>query len=150
MAAGNSAQVGNTRVERVGNVKLTRESYAELCLILARVPQTKLVLGKGRQPSPPGSYGRIAKMFGISRPRVSQIARDVRQGRANPQRAYGLRAVQLKPKAATGHGGQLQSYQRGVSLPAPQPGLPPIVQPKPGAGMWGALQAITEGRLNLF
>ena len=150
VAAGKSAQVGNVRVERVGNVKLSRESYAELCLVLARVPRTKLVLGKGRQPSPHGSYGRIAKMFGISRPRVSQIARDVRQGRANPNRAYGTRAMKLAPKASTAHGGALQSYAEGVSLPSPGAGQPAILQPSPGASMLAALRAVAEGRLNLF
>lgn len=146
----NSAQVGNIRIERVSCVKLTPEKYAELCRILSRVAPVPLVLGKGKQPSHVGSFGRLAKIFGVSRQRVSQIARDVHTGRANPGRAYGLRAMRLEPKRPNTHGGAVQSYAEGISLPSPGPGLPPIIAhvTTPGASMFEACKAMAEGRLS--
>ena len=150
MAAGRSAQGGNIRVERVPSTKLSPAQYSELCLILARVPRNPLVLGKGRQPRVATSYSNLARMFGVSQPRISQIARDVRQGRANTQRAFGLRAVELAPKTTNAHGGKLQSYERGIGLPSPSPGLPAIVRPVPGGSMLAVIEAVAEGRLSLF
>lgn len=135
MAAGNSAQVGNIRIERVGSTKLSPARYAELVHILSRVAPVPIRLGKAKQPSHVGSFGRLAEMFGVSRPRISQIWRDVRTGRANPDRAYGLRAMRLAPKHSNGPGGCLQSYDHGVSIPSPGPGLPPIIAHVPsGSG----------------
>jgi hypothetical protein len=145
MTAGNSSQVGNIRIERVSCVKLTPEKYAELVHILSRVAPVPIRLGKGRQPSHVGSFGRLAKMFGISQARVSQIARDVHTGRANPERAYGLRAMRLEPKRPNTHGGAVQSYVEGVSIPSPGPGLPAIVahvRTNPGSTM---LEFLTSG-----
>ncbi len=150
MAARNSVQVGNIRIERVSCVKLTSDKYAELVRILSRVTPVPMRLGKGRQPSHGGSYGRLAKMFGISQARVSQIARDVRTGRANPDRAYGTRAMRLAPKRENTHGGALQSYEQGISLPSPRPDLSPIVahvRSAPGSAMLQVCQAMAEGRL---
>ncbi len=80
------------RIERV-RTKLSLEAYAELCRILARAPRVPFKVGMGRAPSPPWSHGRLAKQFGISQARVSQIAKQVREGTAGC-RAFGVRAVQ--------------------------------------------------------
>jgi hypothetical protein len=96
------------------------------------------------------SHAAIARSFGISRQRVSQIAKAVRSGQAYPEREFGVRAMRLSPPKSNGRGGFVASYAGAVSLPSPAPGLLPIVPPRPGAGMWGVLEAVAEGRLNLF
>ena len=150
MAAGNSAQLGSTRIERVTNTKLTHAQYSELVRILQIARPVTFVVGCGRRPRVGGSHGEIARSFGISRQRVSQIAKAVRSGKAYPEHAFGVRAMHLGQPKSNGRGGKLQSYVEGISLPSPAPGLPPVVRPQPGAGMLGVLEAMAEGRLNLF
>ena len=122
------------RIERV-RTKLSLEAYAELCRILARAPRVPFKVGMGRAPSPPWSHGRLAKQFGISQARVSQIAKQVREGTAGC-RAFGVRAVQLRKGP-----GNLTPYVKGVSLPAQKPGQAPIIAHSEGPRMLAVLES---------
>jgi hypothetical protein len=129
---------------------LTQAQFQELVRILQITRPVPFIVGQGRRPRVATSHASLGRAFGISRQRVTQIAKAVRSGQAHPEHSYGTRAMRLGQPKSNGRGGYLTSYERGISLPSPQPGMQPIVRPQPGAGMLGVLEAVSEGRLRLF